>query len=114
MFADDKGNNFYLIKEGTCDVMVAEESGEVKKVRTLTAGGSCGELSLLTGNPRSATIQVGGLICVASPRVRAVRPDGRPDRPLCAETRTPQAQRTSNLSTPQPARVPPPLQPSPR
>ena len=54
----DKGNNFYVIKEGTCDVMVTDESGDMKHVRTLSAGNSCGELSLLTGNPRSATIQV--------------------------------------------------------
>ena len=56
--AGDKGNNFYIIKEGTCDVTVTDDSGEMKHVRTLTAGDSCGELSLLTSNPRSATIQV--------------------------------------------------------
>ena len=55
--AGDKGNNYYVIKEGTCDVMVTDANGEMKHVRTLSAGNSCGELSLLTGQPRSATIQ---------------------------------------------------------
>ena len=51
----DKGNNFYVIKEGSCDVVVPDQNAG-KKVRTIEAGGSCGELSLLTGKPRSATI----------------------------------------------------------
>jgi len=54
--AGDKGNNFYLIKAGSCDVWVADASGERQNVRTLTAGSWCGELSLLTGHPRSASI----------------------------------------------------------
>ena len=56
MRQNDKGNNFYLIKAGTCDVWVADASGERKNTRTLTAGSWCGELSLLTGKPRSASI----------------------------------------------------------
>ena len=55
---DDKGNNFYVIKEDTCDVVIVDDFGVAKHVRTLSAGNSCGELSLLTGNPRSATIHV--------------------------------------------------------
>ena len=55
--AGDKGNNFYVIKEGTAEVMLTDASGETKHVRTLSAGNSCGELSLLTGSPRSATVQ---------------------------------------------------------
>ena len=53
--AGDKGNNFYLIKAGSCDVWVADASGERQNVRTLTAGSWCGELSLLTGHSRSAS-----------------------------------------------------------
>lgn len=52
----DKGNNFYLIKSGTCDVWMADSAGERRNVRSLTAGSWCGELSLLTGKPRSASI----------------------------------------------------------
>ena len=54
--AGDKGNNFYVIKEGTAEVTLTDASG-TKHVRTLSAGNSCGELSLLTGEPRSATVQ---------------------------------------------------------
>jgi len=52
----DKGNNFYLIKAGTCDVWVADVTGERKNVRTLVPGSWCGELSLVTTKPRSASI----------------------------------------------------------
>jgi len=53
----DKGNNYYMIKEGTCDVVVPPSTvGESQVSRTITAGGSCGELALLTGQNRSATI----------------------------------------------------------
>jgi hypothetical protein len=58
IFAGDKGNNFYLIKSGTCDVWIADASGERRNMRTLQAGAWFGELSLLTGNPRSASIMV--------------------------------------------------------
>jgi len=48
-----------MIKEGTCDVVVPPSSvGESQVSRTITAGGSCGELALLTGQTRSATITV--------------------------------------------------------
>jgi len=51
----DKGNNFYLVKEGTCEVNVQEADGTIQ-TRTIGAGGGCGELSLLTLKPRTATI----------------------------------------------------------
>ena len=53
----DKGNNFYMIKEGTAEVSVPPVApGEPPVTRTLSAGSSCGELALLTGKLRSATI----------------------------------------------------------
>ncbi|EOD40173.1 hypothetical protein EMIHUDRAFT_69788, partial [Emiliania huxleyi CCMP1516] len=74
----DKGNNFYLIKAGTCEVLIAEADGtssrrqlgpgaagpraspRVPEPLTLPAGirvgSSCGELALITGNPRCATV----------------------------------------------------------
>ena len=52
----DKGNNFYLIEAGSCDVWVADGFGERKNVRSLTAGQWCGELSLPTNKQRSASI----------------------------------------------------------
>ena len=58
----DKGNNFYIIKSGTCDVWIADPSGERSNARTLQAGSWCGELSLLTGNARSASIMASSMI----------------------------------------------------
>uniref|UniRef100_A0A7S2FU98 Uncharacterized protein n=1 Tax=Haptolina brevifila TaxID=156173 RepID=A0A7S2FU98_9EUKA len=52
----DKGNNFYLIKSGTCDVWIADKDGERRNVRSLAAGSWCGELSLLHLKTRSASI----------------------------------------------------------
>ena len=67
MRQNDKGNNFYLIKDGTCDVWVADASGERKNTRTLTAGSWCTwammkaaslftVLSAPAGTPRMETI----------------------------------------------------------
>lgn len=86
MRAGDKGNNFYLIKDGTCEV-VAEEGGVTFR-KLLGPGDSCGELSLLTGNPRSATVTVRWTPpprplrrCAATSPSRA---DAWPDRRLTA------------------------------
>jgi len=52
----DKGNNFYLIKEGQCEVVVEARDGKATCVRRLSAGAGCGELAILDDRPRSATI----------------------------------------------------------
>jgi len=45
------------LKDGTCDVWIQDPaSGERSNVRTLGPGSCCGELSLVTGKPRSASI----------------------------------------------------------
>mmetsp|Transcript_64054 Transcript_64054/g.191200 ORF Transcript_64054/g.191200 Transcript_64054/m.191200 type:complete len:1009 (-) Transcript_64054:83-3109(-) len=51
----DKGNNFYIIKDGFCDVEI-ESNDRRALMRTLGPGSWCGEQSLLTGNLRSATV----------------------------------------------------------
>ncbi|MCA1631075.1 MAG: cyclic nucleotide-binding domain-containing protein [Acidobacteria bacterium] len=50
------GNTFYVTVEGTLDVLVAGDDGEAKKVAELPAGVSFGEMSVLAGVPRNATI----------------------------------------------------------
>jgi len=50
------GNTFYVTVEGTLDVLVANDEGETKKVAELPAGVSFGEMSVLAGVPRNATI----------------------------------------------------------
>jgi putative ABC transport system ATP-binding protein len=52
----DSADKFYLIRRGSADVIIQE--GESRRVvRTLVAGEHFGELALLSGQPRSATIQ---------------------------------------------------------
>uniref|UniRef100_A0A915L463 Cyclic nucleotide-binding domain-containing protein n=1 Tax=Romanomermis culicivorax TaxID=13658 RepID=A0A915L463_ROMCU len=47
----DEGDNFYVIDGGDVDVYVNNE-----KVVTITQGGSFGELALIYGTPRAATV----------------------------------------------------------
>jgi CRP-like cAMP-binding protein len=49
------GDKFYLLREGTVDVQVAED-GVNKSVNTLKKGDPFGEMALLTGEPRNATV----------------------------------------------------------
>jgi CRP-like cAMP-binding protein len=51
----DLGDSMYLIMEGTVTVTV-RESGKDRQVATLKAGELIGEMSLLTGAPRAATV----------------------------------------------------------
>lgn len=48
----DQGDNFYIIKAGTCLVLI-----DGAQVGEIPAGGSFGELALMYGTPRAATIQ---------------------------------------------------------
>lgn len=48
----DEGDNFYIIGEGTIEVFVNDQS-----VTSISEGGSFGELALIYGTPRAATIQ---------------------------------------------------------
>jgi CRP-like cAMP-binding protein len=46
----------YVIERGEAAVYVATEEGERRRVATIAAGGFFGEMSLLTGAPRRATV----------------------------------------------------------
>jgi len=48
----DEGDNFYIIDQGEVEIYVNEE-----KVLTLGEGGSFGELALIYGTPRAATVK---------------------------------------------------------
>lgn len=50
------GDSLFLITSGEVDVSVSSESGVVTHLATLGKGSYFGEMSLLTGEPRSATI----------------------------------------------------------
>ena len=52
----DRGENFYLIREGEIEVLRGEGS-EQRVAATLGEGSCFGETALLTGNPRNATMR---------------------------------------------------------
>ncbi|KAJ1631191.1 cyclic nucleotide-binding-like protein [Pavlovales sp. CCMP2436] len=52
----DRGNNFYLVKDGQCEVVVEKKDSTATVVRRLAAGSSCGEMAILNDAPRSATV----------------------------------------------------------
>ncbi len=53
----DRGDTFYLINRGRVAVMVPNERGEHVVLNHLDAGGFFGEISLLDGGPRTATVR---------------------------------------------------------
>ncbi|OGQ01016.1 MAG: hypothetical protein A2Z40_03940 [Deltaproteobacteria bacterium RBG_19FT_COMBO_60_16] len=54
---DDEGNSLHLIERGRVKVTIPSDSGEELILAILGAGDFLGELSLLDGKPRSATVQ---------------------------------------------------------
>jgi len=54
----DEGDNFYVIDSGTTEVLIDQpDGGEPLVVSSITDGGSFGELALIYGTPRAATIR---------------------------------------------------------
>jgi CRP-like cAMP-binding protein len=57
----DPADAFYLVARGTLGVYIAaDESAELRRINTLTAGAPFGEMGLLTGESRSATVRAEG------------------------------------------------------
>ena len=52
----EAGDSFYVIREGRLAIFVNNAAGQPVRVAQLEAGGFFGEMSLLTGEPRSATV----------------------------------------------------------
>ncbi len=65
---DDPGDSLYVILDGSCDVLLEQSDGTSKKVAAIGTGDFFGELSLLTGEKRSATVK-------AQPFANVVRVD---------------------------------------
>ncbi len=53
----EAGNSFFLVRSGRVAVAVREDSGRESVVARIEAGGYFGEMSLLTGAPRTATVR---------------------------------------------------------
>src|SRR4051812_12413516 len=51
---------FYILVSGSLDAMITELEGTVIKVGSIQAGNSFGEMALLSGTPRTATVAVAG------------------------------------------------------
>lgn len=56
----DKGDSFFIIQRGEVAVTVPNDKGEHVTLNTLGPGGFFGEISLLDGGPRTATIRAIG------------------------------------------------------
>jgi putative ABC transport system ATP-binding protein len=52
----DEGDKFYLIREGSVNVLVKEADAAPRHVATLGPGDFFGEAALMTGQPRNATV----------------------------------------------------------
>src|SRR5687768_6590586 len=49
---------FYILVSGTLDASITEQNGNRKSVGQIPAGNSFGEMALLSGTPRTATVAV--------------------------------------------------------
>ncbi|EAL67645.1 protein kinase A regulatory subunit [Dictyostelium discoideum AX4] len=52
----DEGDLFYVIDSGICDIYVCQNGGSPTLVMEVFEGGSFGELALIYGSPRAATV----------------------------------------------------------
>jgi Fe-S-cluster-containing dehydrogenase component/CRP-like cAMP-binding protein len=71
-------NTFYITVDGMCDAYVKDESGVQKKVGEIPAGISFGEMAILAGVPRNATVKASSgthatVLEVTRPALRLLR-----------------------------------------
>ena len=81
----DSGDTLYVIAEGSLDVLVPSGDRDAHRIATLGPGDFFGEMSLLTGEPRKATIRTGtSAVLYELPREAVARLSDA--RPQVAET----------------------------
>lgn len=54
----DEGDNFYVVESGECEVWVSKDGGPAERVMEIGESGSFGELALIYGTQRAATVKV--------------------------------------------------------
>jgi hypothetical protein len=57
-FLGEDGDNFYVVKEGECEIWVSKDGAPAELVMTVGPSGSFGELALIYGTQRAATVKV--------------------------------------------------------
>jgi small-conductance mechanosensitive channel/CRP-like cAMP-binding protein len=53
----DQGDSLYIIRTGLCGIYIKGNGTQEKRIATIDSGGFFGEMSLLTGEPHSATVR---------------------------------------------------------
>jgi len=53
----DQGNSLYIIRTGLCGIYIKGNGTQEKRIATIDSGGFFGEMSLLTGEPHTATVR---------------------------------------------------------
>lgn len=53
----DEGDNFYVVESGECEIWIAKEGHPAQRVSVVREGGSFGELALIYGTQRAATVK---------------------------------------------------------
>jgi CRP/FNR family cyclic AMP-dependent transcriptional regulator len=71
VWLEEQGDDFYIVKQGKCLVSCPDESGKEVVLATLGPGQFFGEISLLDGGPRTATVRT----TVDSELLSLARPD---------------------------------------
>jgi small-conductance mechanosensitive channel/CRP-like cAMP-binding protein len=54
---NEPGDSLYIVLDGTCEVLLEKEGQKQKKMATINKGDFFGEMSLLTGEVRTATVK---------------------------------------------------------
>ncbi len=63
MVPGDDGDNFYVVESGECEVWKSTNGNAPELVLTINEGGSFGELALIYGTQRAATVKVTFPLC---------------------------------------------------